>query len=110
MASMALDVWMWVKCVFYPQGTFTDINYQRHISVTGDTKEVHRSCCRWAEERMGSLTWGEFQKKFLEGSQYSNSLERFRMIYSAVSWDLEDHVLSRRKEKLVKRQISATGY
>ena len=61
---------------------------------------------------MGRGKNGEFdlrrvpKKKFLEGSQYSNSLERFRRIYSAVLGP----VLSRQKEKLVKRQRSATGY
>lgn len=107
MANMALDVWMWIKCVLYPQGAFTHLNYQTH--VTGDTKEVHRSCRRWVEERMGNLTQGDFKKNIL-GSQHSNSLERFRTIYSTVSWDLEEHVLSRQKEKLVKRQRSATSY
>lgn len=28
------------KCVLYPQGAFTHLNYQTH--VTGDTKEVQK--------------------------------------------------------------------
>lgn len=57
---------------------------------------------------MGRGKHGEFDLKrvpeeFLEGREYSNSLERFRRIYSPDARDLDDHALSRQSKKLVKR-------
>lgn len=42
-------------------------------------------------------------EKFLEGRQYSNSLEKFRRICSPDIQDLEEHEISRQWEKLAER-------